>query len=336
MPLEIIRNDITKVHADAIVNAANPSLLGGGGVDGAIHRAAGPELLAECRTLGGCKTGEAKITKGYRLPARYVIHTVGPVWHGGNNNEEKLLADCYKNSLALAREYKLESIAFPLISSGAYGYPKDRAIKTAISVIGDFLFSNDMTVYLVIYDKSSFVLSERLFSSIVQYIDDKYIDEHYFDRRGRIEERQLLNEYIEEPILSSMEAPSPIIKRKRNLEDVVEQMDETFSQMLLRLIDEKGMTDAEVYKRANIDRKLFSKIRNDMNYKPSKPTVLAFAIALKLNLDETKDLLLRAGFALSHSSKFDIIIEFFIEEGNHNIFEINEALFAFDQRLLGV
>jgi O-acetyl-ADP-ribose deacetylase (regulator of RNase III) len=330
MPLEIIRNDITKVHVDAIVNAANSSLLGGGGVDGAIHRAAGPELLEECRTLGGCKTGQAKITKGYRLPAKHVIHTVGPVWHGGNSNEEKLLADCYKNSLELAKEHNFESIAFPLISSGAYGYPKDKAFKTAISVIGEFLLSNEMTVYLVVYDKAAFVLSEKLFSSITQYIDDKYIEEHSYNRRDIYEEaHQVRDIYL-------TEASVPAKKYKRSLDNVVKNMDETFSQMLLRLIDEKGMTDAETYKKANIDRKLFSKIRNDIYYKPSKPTAIAFAIALKLNLDETKDLLLRSGFALSNSSKFDIIIQYFIEDGNYNIFEINEALFAFDQSMLGV
>ncbi len=341
MPLEIIRNDITKVYADAIVNAANTSLLGGGGVDGAIHRAAGPELLIECQTLGGCKVGEAKITKGYQLPAKYIIHTVGPVWRGGNENEEKLLADCYKNSLALAKEYKLESIAFPLISSGAFGYPKDKAFKTAMSIIGEFLLSNDMTVYLVVYDKASVILSEKLFLSIKQYIDDRYIEEHPGDRNNRLELRSLKEEYpmaaypMEASLLSSMESAVPARKRKRSLEDMIKQMDETFSQRLLRLIDEKGMTDSETYKKANIDRKLFSKIRNDINYKPSKPTAIAFAIALRLNLDETQDLLHKAGYALSHSSKFDIIIQYFINEGNYNIFEINEALFAFDQNLLG-
>jgi len=317
MPLHIIRNDITKVHADAIVNAANPTLLGGGGVDGAIHRAAGPELLEECRKLGGCETGQAKITKGYRLPAKYVIHTVGPVWRGGRFNEEKLLSDCYRNSLALAKEYGLESVAFPLISTGAYGYPKDRAIRTAISVIGDFLMSNEMTVYLVVFDKASFALSEKLFSSIEQYIDDNYVEEYPKDTRA-----------ITRTMIVAESMPQ--------LEQLVNQLDETFSQALLRLIDERGMTDAEAYRRANIDRRLFSKIRNDINYKPSKTTAVAFAVALRLNLDETEDLLRKAGYALSFSSKFDVIIRYFIEKGNYNIFEINEALFAFDQPLLGV
>lgn len=334
MPLEIIRDDITKVHADAIVNAANPSLLGGGGVDGAIHRAAGPELLKECKTLNGCEVGQAKITKGYNLPAKYVIHTVGPIWRGGNYNEEKLLSDCYKNSLKLAKEYNLESIAFPLISTGAYGYPIDKGLKVAISVIGDFLLNNDMMVYLVVYNKEAFKLSEKLFSSIKQYIDDRYVKEHTAERYRRIEETQIRDIYKESMNFFMEETKASI--KKRCLEDVVNELDETFTQMLLRLIDEKGFTDSQVYKRANIDRRLFSKIRSDINYKPSKATAIAFAIALELNLDETKDLLSKAGYALSHSSKFDIIIEYFIEEGNYNIFEINEALFAFDQNLLGV
>ena len=341
MPLEIIRNDITQVHVDAIVNAANESLLGGSGVDGAIHRTAGPELLAECRTLGGCKVGEAKITKGYRLPAKHVIHTVGPVWRGGGAGEERLLADCYRNSLALAREHELESIAFPLISTGAFGYPKDKALKVAIAEIGDFLLQHEMTVYLVVFDRASFALSEKLFASITEYIDDNYIDLQPVDDRNRRERIRMQEAVLEDALCEAsissayMPAPAAPLKRKRKLADVVKQLEETFSQVLLRLIDEKGMNDAETYKRANIDRKLFSKIRNDIYYKPSKPTVLSFAIALRLNLDETRDLLRKAGFALSRSSKFDIIVQYFIEEGNYNIFEINEALFAFEQSLLG-
>lgn len=334
MPLEIIRNDITKVHVDAIVNAAHTSLLGEGGADGAIHQAAGPQLREECKRLGGCETGKVKMTRGYDLPAKYVIHTVGPVWHGGYNNEEKLLADCYNNSLRLAKDHNLKSIAFPLISSGLLGYPKDKALKTAISVIGDFLLINDMMVFLVVYDKTAFVLSQKLFSSIRQYIDDRYIYELKVNTRGSFSDISLRSEYPKEESKLSSEIRS-MKKSKRSLEDVVNHLDESFSQKLFRLIDEKGMTDTETYKKANIDRKLFSKIRNDINYSPSKPTVLAFAIALSLNLDETRDLLLRAGFALSHSSKFDIIIEYFIEEKNYNIFELNEVLFAFDQNLLG-
>ena len=325
MPLEIIRNDITKVHADAIVNAADHSLLGGGGTDGAIHRAAGPGLLAECRTLGGCKAGEAKITKGYRLPAKYVIHTVGPVWHDGSSGEEKLLSDCYRNSLELAKKHKLESVAFPLISSGTFGYPRDRALSAAISAIGEFLLKNDMTVYLVVYDSASFMLSEKLFSSIKQYIDDNYIEDRASNfTRDRIRENFACN------------SANAVRRRERSLDDVVKNLDETFSQMLLRLIDEKGMKDSETYKKANIDRKLFSKIRNDIYYKPSKQTAVAFAVALKLNLDESRDLLARAGFALSRSCHFDMIIQYFIEHNNYDIFEINEALFAFEQNLIGV
>ena len=333
MLLQIVRNDITKMEVDAIVNAANSSLLGGGGVDGCIHRAAGPELLAECKTLGGCETGSAKITKGYRLPCKYVIHAVGPRWRDGKHGEREKLISCYRTSLALAKEHGCETVAFPLISSGIYGYPKDQALKVAIDTISDFLLENDMTVYIVIFDRKAYQIGEKLFSDIAAYIDDNYVDEHTDSRSEQSRRMQMLSD---EPEEETFGAPlAPMAASAKTLDDALSQIDESFSEMLLRKIDEKGMTDAQCYKKANIDRKLFSKIRSDKLYKPSKPTALAFAIALELPLDETKELLMKAGFALSHSNKFDIIIEYFIEHGNYNIFEINEALFAFDQSLLG-
>lgn len=346
MPLKIVRNDITKMSVDAIVNAANSSLLGGGGVDGCIHRAAGPGLLEECRTLGGCRTGEAKITRAYRLPCRYVIHTVGPVWNGGHEGEERLLSSCYRRSLCLAREYGCETVAFPLISAGAYGYPKDEALRVAVDTVSSFLLENDMTVYLVIFDRESFSIGKELFADIREYISDRYVEEHGCPRsfacRNEAEEALFVGEQEETEggavpdsdrhfsrFLQSISCP------RESLADRLENLDESFSQMLLREIDERGMTDAQCYKRANVDRKLFSKIRSDVNYRPSKPTAIAFAIALELSLDETAEFLKKAGFALSHSNKFDIIIEYFIAKGNYNIFEINDALFAFDQSLLG-
>ena len=333
MLLQIVRNDITKMEVDAIVNAANSSLLGGGGVDGCIHRAAGPELLAECKTLGGCETGSAKITKGYRLPCKYVIHAVGPRWRDGKHGEREKLISCYRTSLALAKEHGCETVAFPLISSGIYGYPKDQALKVAIDTISDFLLENDMTVYIVIFDRKAYQIGEKLFSDIAAYIDDNYVDEHTDSRSEQSRRMQMLSD---EPEEETFGAPlAPMAASAKTLDDALSQIDESFSEMLLRKIDEKGMTDAQCYKKANIDRKLFSKIRSDKLYKPSKPTALAFAIALELPLDETKELLMKAGFALSHSNKVDIIIEYFIEHGNYNIFEINEALFAFDQSLLG-
>ena len=328
------------MKVDAIVNAANESLLGGGGVDGAIHRAAGSGLLAECRTLGGCKTGKAKITGGYNLPAKYVIHTVGPIYDDGKHGERALLESCYRESLALAKGNNCETVAFPLISSGVYGYPKDQALKVAIDVISDFLLENEMTVYIVIFDKTAYKISEKLFSDIAEYIDDNYVDEHADYSRERIRMNALppmaqrkRRKKTEDDILETCDCKAML--PEDDLDAKLKQIDESFSQMLLRKIDEKGMTDAECYKKANIDRKLFSKIRSDVHYKPSKPTALAFAISLELSLTETEDMLRKAGFALSHSNKFDIIIEYFISKGNYNIFEINEALFAFDQSLLG-
>lgn len=339
MPFRIIRNDITKVKADAVVNAANSSLLGGGGVDGAIHRAAGPELLKECRTLGGCNTGDAKITKGYKMPCKYIIHTVGPIWNGGRSGEKEQLYSCYKKSLELAKEYECGSVAFPLISSGVYGYPKDKALDVAVSAITDFLEENDMDITMVVFDKNAVSVSEKLISDVKKYIDDNYAEEHssYFSRRNK--EIRFWGECDEPDIKMSADreyrAPESYDDLSACFEDF-DKLDETFSQALLRMIDEKGLTDVQVYKKANIDRRLFSKIRSDMNYKPKKQTAIALAVALELDIQETQKLLEKAGYTLSNSIKFDVIIKYFIENKKYNIYEINETLFAFDQSLIGV
>ena len=331
MPLIIVRNDITTMRVDAIVNAANESLLGGGGVDGCIHRAAGPELLAECRRLGGCRTGEAKLTRGYRLPCKYIIHTVGPVWHGGDHGEQEQLVSCYRTSLVLARKHHCQTVAFPLISSGVYGYPKEQALRTAMDTIGAFLLEHDMMVYLVIFDRSAYQISSRLFADIAAYIDDHYVDAH----TDFIRSRPCPVSIPVEAQMAPSPAFSPASRPPRSLNDRLRHLDAGFSETLLTRIDRSGKKDSEIYKRANVDRKLFSKIRSNPDYRPSKPTALAFAIALELDLNETRDLIARAGYALSRSSKFDVIIEYFISQRNYNIYEINEALFAFDQSLLG-
>lgn len=335
MPLYIVRNDITHMKVDAIVNAANKSLLGGGGVDGAIHRAAGRGLADECRRLGGCQTGSAKITGGYNLPCKYVIHTVGPIWQNGYRGEEERLRSCYTASLALAAEKGCETVAFPLISAGAYGYPPDQALQVAVNAIEGFLDENEseMTVYLVIFDRKSYRISEELFSDIAAYIDDRYADAHDDSSSRRFWQKNV--PALDEDRMPFLPMAAPAAAPDYSLDDALKVLDESFSQMLLRKIDEKGFTDAQCYKKANIDRKLFSKIRSDPFYKPSKPTVIAFAVALELPLEEAKEMLMKAGFALSHSNKFDIIIEYFIERQIYDVLEINKALFAFDQSLLG-
>lgn len=352
MPFLLIRNDITKVQADAVVNTANTKLLEGSGVSRAIYLAAGEEKLQKaCRRIGRCDPGKAVITKGFGLPARYIIHAVGPVWQDGASGEEEILYSAYMESMKLAKRRRLASIAFPLISSGYYGYPKERALKTAVSAIRDFLKEHEMLVWLVIYDDASFAVSQKLFASIEEYIDGHYVEEHQEEEVFRNDRR---TEFHAAPAMRMPEVPSPpacaaplpaAAKRSRSplsaeektrqLDDIMQHLGETFSQMLLRLIDERGLTDPEVYHRANIDRKLFSKIRNNRRYSPNKKTVLAFAVALELSLDETVDLLRTAGYSLSESSRFDVILSFFLEKKIYDIFEINEMLFYYGQPILG-
>lgn len=348
MPLKLIRDDITRVSCDAIVNASDNELSGGGGVDAAIHKAAGPELAEACRKLNGCPDGEARITEGFQLPCKYVIHTAGPVYVDGCHHEEQVLRSCYRNCLNLAKDYKCESIAFPLISAGVFGYPKEEALQTAISEITSFVMANDILVYLVVFDQKVYQISSKLYVDIQQFIDEKYAAEHYQitserRRRQKVAKKWTFSESLgsarEEVLYNQAPSFSYASREERPDESLAERLkviDESFSEMLLRKIDEAGISDSECYKKANIDRKLFSKIRSNRDYRPSKPTVLAFAIALELPLAETEEMLMKAGFALSSSSKFDIIVEYFIRHGNYDIFAINDALFAFDQPTLGV
>lgn len=339
MPFEIVRNDITKLDVDAIVNSANPHVLIGAGVDSAIHEAAGPKLFEARRLIGDIPVGSAVATPAFKLQANYVIHTVGPIWEGGAEGEIERVRECYKNSLNLALEKKCSSIAFPLISTGTYGFPKAEALGIAISIISEFLLQHDMNVFLVVYDRKAYSLSEKLFESVTEYIDDNYIEEHHI-RSSQLRGGQAMDashyELIGSVVRANEEYSTYSSKPERSLADLIDELDETFSQSLLRLIDVKNKSDVEIYKKANMDRKLFSKIRSNKDYRPSKVTAIAFSLALELNLDETKDLIGRAGFALTHSSKFDVIVEYFIELGNYNVFEINEVLFAFDQVLLGL
>lgn len=365
MPFELIRSDITTMRVDAVVNAANSRLQRGGGVCGAIFsKADGARLQAACDKIGFCAVGDAVVTPSFGLPAPYVIHAVGPIWKGGRFREEELLRSAYTKSLDVAREHGLRSIAFPLISSGIYGYPKQRALSVAVSAIGDWLMKADcdMQAYLVLFDRTAFELGGTLYSRIRAFIDERYVEEHAPLRRNAPMEIARQMEYMDAaadaqdgpepeayaafpaedfsadsftPACPAPACSAPLMPAKRSLEDVLSQASESFSEMLFRLIDERGLTDPEVYKRANLDRKLFSKIRSNPAYQPGKNTVLALSIALELNLDQTTDLLRRAGFALSPSSKADLIVQYFIRERQYSIHQINETLFAFNQKLLG-
>ena len=350
MPFEIVRNDIVNMQVDAIVNTANPKPIIGYGCDAGIHQKAGPELLEARKKIGDIYVGSAEITPGFALDAKYVIHAVGPVWQDGKCDEEKLLRRCYDRALQLALEHKCESIAFPLMSAGNHGFPKPLALQIAINAFSSFLLEHEMQIYLVVFGKDAFALSEKLFNSVSNYIDENYIQDKILDEYGIANKRDIREvelgqiqralerqrylrreaEKAEYSMSVAMEIDEPL-----DLDELLQQTDAGFSETLLKLIDRTGKKDSEIYKKANVDRKHFSKIRNNPNYKPTKTTALAFAVALELSLEETKEFIGRAGFALTHSSKFDIIVEYFISNGNYDMFEINETLYAFDQMQLG-
>ena len=321
MPFFLVRNDITKVQTDAIVNAANTALKMGGGVCKAIFMAAGIDAMQKaCAELGPIDVGEAVYTPAFNLPAQFVIHTAGPVYKDGRSGEATLLEACYLNSLQLADELHCNTIAFPLISSGIYGYPKQEALKVATQAIQMFLNDHDMVVYLVVFDLSSYQASQKLKIEVQQYLDNEY---------SAVEDRMLLEVEEQAIVRSDSNIGAPAFLH------TLEDLDQMFSTTLLNLIKERGRTEVEVYKKANLDRKLFSKIRTGKGYLPSKRTILALAVALELNLSQTDDLLALAGYTLSRASKFDLIVQYFISNGLYDLFEINEVLFSYDQPLLG-
>lgn len=335
MPFEIVRNDIVNMRVDAIVNTANPKPVIGAGTDAAIHAKAGPKLLEARQKIGSIQAGGAAITPGFGLEAKYVIHTVGPVWRGGLFGEQKKLRSCYDAALALALEHGCESVAFPLISAGNYGFPKEKALQTALAAFSDFLMEQEMRIYLVVFDGDSFRLSEKLMSSVASYIDEHYVQEKKAQEYSRPFPQQMVSnrrqdwereEYIREEACA-LPAPS--------LEELLKKTDAGFSETLLKLIDKTGKKDSEIYLKANLTKQHFSKIRKNPDYRPTKPTAIALALALELDLEQTKDLIGRAGYALTDSSKFDLIIRYFIERKQYNIVEINMTLYEFDQNPLG-
>ena len=320
MPFNIIRNDITKIKADAIVNTANPEPVIGGGTDTAVYNAAGAdELLAERKKIGNIAVGDAAATPAFALPAKYVIHTVGPYWQGGEHGERELLRSCYRKSLELADKLNCKSIAFPLISTGVYKFPKGEALHIALSLIQEFLLTHDMEVTIAVFDKGSFELSGKLFAGIDEYIDEHYvadaIDSEYYTYKMQRRIRGYERERIE-----------ALRAQKATLDDALKSRSETFSEMLFRLIDERKLKDSAVYNGANVTKQAFSQIRCKPDYQPKKKTALAFAVSLKLDLETARKLLASAGYALSPSDKTDIIVQYFIEHKNYSIIDINIAL----------
>ena len=341
MPFAIVRNDITNMQVDAIVNTANPKPIIGAGADAMIHQKAGPKLLLARQKIGTIDVGCAAITRAFDLQAKYVIHTVGPVWNGGSYGEEALLRNCYDNALKLAKKRGCQSIAFPMISAGNYGFPKDKALQIAIAAFSTFLLDHEMQIYLVVFDEMSFKLSEKLFEGVASYIDENYVNAcETAAYRGQPQDlrrirRQPDRNLVLEKCAPSCPMPMAMPSKAMSLEDMLRQEDAGFTETLLKLIDKTGKKDSEIYKKALLSKQHFSKIRKNPDYKPTKSTAIALALALELDLEAAKDLIGRAGYALTNSSKFDLIIRYFIEQGIYNIVQINTALYEFDQMLIG-
>lgn len=326
MPYDIIRQDITKMKVDAIVNPTDYMFSGSGGTDAHIHQAAGPELRKACDALPFLEEGEVAVTEGFDLPCRYIIHTFGPVWQGGLFDERRKLAACYRNSLQTAYDRGCESIAFPLISSGTFGFPKDQVLRIALDTIMSFLMSRDMTVFVVVFDKKAYAISQKLQKDIQDFIDGPALQ---------------LPEHAPQPPQGTADdakqqvGAAAFFSDKLTLEELLAHRKEGFTGALMRLIGRSGMSPVECYKKANITKQLFSKISSDPHYHPTRPTVFAFAIALKLTLEETEQLLNKAGLAFDLTDDTDKIVCFFIFHKKYDLNEINEVLDQHDQKCLG-
>ena len=339
MPFQIIRQDITKMKVDAIVNPANPLPGFGEGIDSAVYAAAGNQLLEKRLELGVIEAGNSFLTPGYELPAKYIIHTVGTFWQGGGEGEEKILRACYQSTFFIAKENKVESLAIPLLASGSYGFPKGIALRTALSEIEVFLLNTDMQIYLLVFDEQSYRLSNELYGDIDSYINERYVEEKNLEEypsRKRSRRESSLDQCCQEYRDEYREiVPEFTCSSSRSLDEVIGNLEKTFMEMVFTYADQKNITDAEIWRRANLDKRAFSKLKCGKTKNPSKTTALALAIALELNLDDTKDLLSRAGLALSRCSKQDLIVQYFIEHKVFDVLEINTVLFDHNEAPLG-
>jgi len=361
MPLQIIRTDLARVKADAIVNSANIQPVVGYGVDSRLHEAAGPGLLVARKAIGTIRPGDSAPTPAFNLAAKWVIHTVGPLWEGGSANEEETLASCYAGALLWAEKLACESIAFPLISTGTLGFPKDIALRVATDVIRHHLMNSDFSVYLVVYDPASFVYSEAMFedvevrmSKIDEYLSMRFVAPSFaryspYEKTHRtarhISFESVSNELSYQDIKASYkiesssilpmmeERPAPRIAPLQKTSDRHAPRSDTFSVKLFEWIETKGMKPSDCYRRANVDKRLFSKILLNMNYQPKKNTALAFCVSLRLDLEETQDLIGRAGYLLSSSLRFDLIVMDFVKRKHFDVFDINNAIHDEDENL---
>lgn len=344
MPFEVIRNDIAKVTADAIVDTANPKPRIGAGADHAIHLGAGPELLEARKAIGDIQPGHVAVTPAFGLKAKYIIHAVGPAWKGGNENEETLLRQTYDNALKAAVDHQCKSVAFPLMSTGTYGFPKEKGMPIAVSAFTDFLMSHNIRIILVVFDRVVFELSGQLLDDVHGYVDDNYVDAMHaeeYDIHQCVTDYEKLKERLSDQrrseiksIIGIEETATPRCRTSTQLSEIVEQTDVSFHGKLFQLIDERGFKEPTVYKAADISRQQFSQIRSNPNYHPTRNAAIRFALALKLDYEATQEFLSSAGYTLTQSNPADIIVKCCIDRGEFDTVKINSELYERNLPLL--